>query len=301
MPKRTEPRKFDPKHQEVMERLAGWLRRQMNAGADEVPLALAAKHLMEHGWPTDPCKLCGAAKALIDCASSQRDRAGYEVVEAIRRYRPELDEIRKEIEETVVRLSSVLIARKPRTEGLAEVFVSQPGQVLLAPQSERPPSSPPPASTSEAPKASTGAAEPAVNIGTGWQGTLSDRLLDVLAGWTVLMSALKGVEERVLESMVVPSLKDRPKRWPSNLVETKVDCYLVDDGWTPREIFPLHHDGMLPTEPAKYDYIGDRVARARKTGSPPLLWGWRDKRDPDAERRLLELLEEANLPRKGKP
>jgi hypothetical protein len=114
------------------------------------------------------------------------------------------------------------------------------------------------------------------------------------------MIALDGAEERLREGMRMPSLKERLKRWPRDYVETKVDCYLVQDGWTPREIHVLY-EGHEAIAPSQYDRIGDRILRARKTGRPPLLWGWKGERDVDAERDLLRLLERLNFPRKGKP
>ena len=65
-------------------------------------------------------------------------------------------------------------------------------------------------------------------------GAISDRLLDVLVGWNFLMGSLRAAEERILDGMTISSLKERRGSWPRDSVETKVDCYLVEDGWKKR-------------------------------------------------------------------
>jgi len=116
-----------------------------------------------------------------------------------------------------------------------------------------------------------------------------------------LEDALDAAESRLLEGMVIPSLKGERERWPRDLVETKVDCYLIEDGWSTRDIFVLHHDGEEPSNSNRYRYIGDRVYRAKISGEPRLIWGWKRERNADEERRLLELVEQPNLPRERKP
>ena len=89
--------------------------------------------------------------------------------------------------------------------------------------------------------------------------------------------------------MVTPSLAERRDRWPPQYVQTKVDCYLMQHGWTPREIYVFYY-GKEASQPSKYDYIGDRVRRAKKTKKPPLIWGWPNEKNEKEARRLLDLL-----------
>ena len=86
MPKSKKPRAFDPKHKELLDELAKWLGHEMKANPAEEPRALATRHLMEHGWNKEICKLCGAAKAIIDCVVSIDEQPASEVLQAIRKY-----------------------------------------------------------------------------------------------------------------------------------------------------------------------------------------------------------------------
>ena len=356
MPKSKKPRAFDPKHKELLDELAKWLGHEMKANPAEEPRALATRHLMEHGWNKEICKLCGAAKAIIDCVVSIDEQPASEVLQAIRKYRPDMLTMMQEIETTIERFGIIKFARA------ASIPAPESGQTPSAPTSEEPliapgPGEPPsPPETGKSPSAPEspetpsmpgpprqGVAPDQVKPGQGskgrrkwmWQGSISDLLLDVLLGMTLLDEALGAAEDRLVEGMVIPSLKEKLGRYPPNYVETRIDSYLSQNGWTDREIFVLHlgkpttdvaaGDGICKPTPdvaedeyivsSEYDYIGDRVRDVVKDGKPPQIWGvearktaakdakeiLEDQEKSDKARHLLEMVEKASLPPERKP
>ncbi len=356
MPKSKKPRAFDPKHKELLDELAKWLRREMKADPAEEPRSLATRHLMEHGWNMEICKLCGAAKAIIDCVVSLDEQPASDVLQAIRKYRPDMVTMMQEIEKTIDRFGIIKFARA------AKIPAPESGQTPSARASEEPPSSPEPGeppsppATAESPSApkspetpsmpgpqQQGGASDRVKPGHGstvrrkwmWQGSISDLLLDVLLGMTFLDDALGAAEDRLLDGMVIPSLKEKLGRYPPNYVETRIDSYLSQNGWTDRDIFVLHLAKPTPDlaaddrigkptpdvaedeyiVPSEYDYIGDRVRGVAKDGKPPQIWGvearktepkdakeiLEDQEKSDKARHLLELVEQTSLPHERKP
>ena len=67
------------KHQAVLTRLGDWLARKKNSAGE--PLKLANRHLREHGLQRYECRMCGVAKAIIDCDGAIREEAAFNFVE----------------------------------------------------------------------------------------------------------------------------------------------------------------------------------------------------------------------------
>ena len=353
MPKSKKPRAFDPKHKELLDELAKWLGHEMKANPAEEPRALATRHLMEHGWNKEICKLCGAAKAIIDCVVSIDEQPASDVLQAIRKYRPDMFTMMQEIEKTIERFGIIKFARAASTPepesgqtpsaptSEEPSSVSAPGESPVPPTTAQPstapepPSMPGPVQQPSVPKHVRAGLDSRVRRKWMWQGSISDLLLDVLLGITLLDEALAAAEDRLAEGMVIPSLKEKFGRYPPNHVETKIDAYLSQNGWTDHDIFDLHRGKPTPDlavddrigkptpdvvedeyiVPRKYAFIGDRVRRAAMDGKRAQIWGvearkteaqdekikLEDQEKSDKARHLLELVEKTNLPHERKP
>ena len=263
---------LDPIHRDMLGVLGYWLRKEMNSQED--PLRLATRHLGEHGLNRLDCKLCGAAKAIVDCFCSLQERAAYNLVETIRKSQQDLVAMKGRIEKHVAsfcewQLEKERDALKSKEE-VADVLVLQPNQAIVGRVPRTTGSVPTPEGTRARLES---------------MGPLEDALRKV----DPIVRTLATVERRIAEGMVIASLAERRDRWPPHYVETKVDCYLMQHGWTPREIYPLHH-ACEASKPRDYAYIGDRVRRAKKTKKPPLIWGWPNEKNEKEGRRLLDLI-----------
>lgn len=274
MPTRKKPRVLDPTHRDMLDVLGSWLRKAMNS--QEAPFRLASRHLGEHLLNPLDCKLCGAAKAIIDCFCSLQERAAYNLVETIRKSQQDLVTMKGRIEKHVASFCDWQLEKEREVlekseKDVADVLVLHLNQVRFGRVPRTTGSVPTPEGTRARLESILGPLEDAL------------RKLDPL------VAALATVERRIAEGMVIASLAERRDRWPLHYVETKVDCYLMQHGWTPREIYPLHH-GEEASEPRDYAYIGDRVRRAEKSGKPPLIWGWPNEKNEKEARRLLDLI-----------
>ena len=273
VPKRKKPRVIDPMHRDILEELGFWLGKAMKS--EEAPFRLATSHLGEHLLNRLDCKLCGVAKAIIDCFSSLREHFGYELIEAIRKSQQDLVSMRGRIEEHVASFCTLHVEKErvalDSEEEVADVLVLQPNQVPI----ER--------------AAMNAGQEPTIEGTQARLGSILGPLEDALRKWELLLRALAAAESRLAGGVVTPSLAERRDRWPSRYVETKVDCYLTQHGWTPREIYVFYY-GKEASQPSQYKYIDDRVRHAKKSGKPPLIWGWPNEKNEQEARRLLDLI-----------
>jgi hypothetical protein len=126
-------------------------------------------------------------------------------------------------------------------------------------------------------------------------------LQQALRRWDSLVIALAAAEGRMAGGIATPSLAERRDRWPRDYVETKVDCYLSQHGWKDPEIYAFHYGKANAKDGNTGRAIKDRVDRARKSGKPPLIWGWPGEQNRKEARRILDLvmdvLDKQNLSR----
>ena len=101
------------------------------------------------------------------------------------------------------------------------------------------------------------------------------------------MRALIAAERSIAGGLATPSLAEERGRWRADYAETKVDCYLVQHGWKPKEIAAAFYrvpNGRTPGS------IEDRVRRARETGKPPLIWPFPNEESDKRARQVREAL-----------
>ena len=155
MPRRTRPRKLDPKHRTILEKLVQWLGNEMKIDVTQLALpklhtkercgfihdgceacrvvkamlALANLHAKSHrGFSHVECKACGVAKAIMDCITSLAEQDSYELVEAIRKMREDLVSSKARLEEGITSLCSGHVQKAKEYAG-SGIVVLLPGQL----------------------------------------------------------------------------------------------------------------------------------------------------------------------------
>jgi len=275
MPKLKKPRTVNPKHRDIMKDLGAWLAADLKS--DEAPLRLAQLHLGEHGTRLYECRSCGVAKAIIDCAVSIAEKAGYEFVETIRKNRLDLAFQRGQLEKSITLFCSLHLERDRTTTATSripveDVLVLQPDEMLF--EEEPLPSS----------QAST------VEEVRDRLGGLLGPIQNALRRWDALTIHLSYAEKHLGKHIATPSLAERRKSWPRDYVEKKVDCYLRQHGWAYEEIYDFHHPGKPDKGNRPGRNIQERVSKARTSGRPPLIWGWPGAQNEKEARRILDLV-----------
>lgn len=172
---------LDPSHRDILENLGSWLRKEMDS--EEAPFPLSIRHLGDHGFNRTDCKLCGVAKAIIDCFSSLRERFGYELVEAIRKSQQDLVRMKGGLEEHVASFCMLHIEKErvalESKEEVADVLVLQPNQVPIG----------------RAPM--NAGKEPTIEETQARLGSILGPLRDALRKWDLLVRALAAAESRL--------------------------------------------------------------------------------------------------------
>jgi hypothetical protein len=174
----------------MLEPLGSWLRKEMNS-QEEDPFRLATSHLGEHGLNRLDCKLCGAAKAIVDCFCSLQERAAYNLVEAIRKTQQTLVTMKGRVEKQVTSFCEWHIEKErdalKSKEEVADVLVLQPNQVIVGRVPRTTGSVPTPERT------------------RGRLESILEPLEDALRKWELLVRALAAAESRLAGGVVTPS------------------------------------------------------------------------------------------------
>jgi hypothetical protein len=281
MPRQKKPHKFDDGYSLLLGELADCLGKDAEDNVTAVDLATA--HLKRHGLIRWDCKLCGVAKAIIDCFVGLEERYGFELCEQVRSMVSEVKARKAKLERTI----PALYLERLKKEGESLKRLKHPEEhkdvrVLLRGQ------------RGEDPLPTVGLQEPTLEgIEVKLESILSP-LKTALEMCDPLVVALAEAEGRIAEGIALTSLVEPRKRVTKNQIEIKVDCYLTQHGWKVEEIRKAFYNVRPRLRTA--DSIAGRVGRAKHDGKPTLIWPWPDQVKSKESEALLESLNLVNPP-----
>ena len=278
MPSQKKPHKFDQNHSRLMGQLADHLE---NVGESKVAAVdLATAHLKLHGLVKWDCKLCGVAKAIIDCSAGLEERSGFELCEQVRSMAREVKARKGKVERTIAALYSARL-KKERENRKELKHPERHKDVRVVLRRQR----------GEEPLPTVGLQEPTMK---GIEEKLESILAPLKRALELcdpLVAALAAAEWRIAEGIALTSLVEPRKRVTDGQIDIKVDCYLTQHGWKAEEIRDAY-----PPYGRTIRSIELRVNRARDTGKPTLIWPWPDEAKRKEADALLAIINFVNIP-----